>query len=520
MKSDFLIAITQLSAEKNLPKEVVFGAVEAALVSAFKKEVGAANQNIAVKIHPTTGEIKVYLQKTVAETVSDPNKEMTLAEAQKVKRGAQLGEVVEVETTSFQRAGRIAAQTAKQVVLQRLREAEREFVYEEYADKKEDIVSGIVQRIEPKQIIIDLGKAEAVLPASEQVRSEHYRVGQRIKVFLMEVSRTNKGPQLIVSRTHRNLLRRLFELEVPEIFNGVVELKSIAREAGFRSKVAVAARQEGIDPVGSCVGMRGIRIQNIVNELNGEKIDVVQWHADPAVFIANALSPAQVLSVEVNEEDKSARVVVPDRQLSLAIGREGQNVRLAAKLSGWHIDIKSATEAEAEMAAREAERAALEAERNAALEEAEAALKEAPPAEASVEAAPSAEAPQPVVEAPPQEMPAPAPAAAEPEAIEEVQLPVAEPALAEIAAPAEAEVAAPPEPAVTPVPEPTPVMRKPKIRFAEELLVSREGRATGKARKGKRGEVRKEEDVSATGKPRKARRQRGPIIEEEEIEEY
>jgi len=247
-------------------------------------------------------------------------------------------------------AGRIAAQTAKQVVLQRLREAERELIFEEFSDRESEIVTGIVQRIEPGQIILDLGRTEGILPTTEQVRTEHYRVGQRLKAYIMEVHRTGRGPQVLVSRTHRNLLRRLLELEVPEIHSGTVELKSIAREAGHRSKIAVAARQEGIDPIGSCVGLRGIRIQNIVNELNGEKIDIVEWHPDPATFIANALSPAPVVSVAVNSEERVATVVVPDRQLSLAIGREGQNARLAAKLTGWRIDIKSASAAEAEEA--------------------------------------------------------------------------------------------------------------------------------------------------------------------------
>jgi N utilization substance protein A len=236
--------------------------------------------------------------------------------------------------------GRIAAQTAKQVVLQRLREAEREMVFEEFSNREGDIVTGVIQRLEPKHAVVDLGKTEAILPAAEQVRSEHLRGGQRMKFYLLEVHRSIKGPQLILSRTHKNLLKRLFELEVPEIHRGTVEIKSIAREAGYRSKVAVSARQEGVDPVGSCVGLRGIRIQNIVNELNGERIDVIQWDPEASKFVANALSPAQVLTVRISEDDNTASVIVPDRQLSLAIGKEGQNARLAAKLTGWRIDIK------------------------------------------------------------------------------------------------------------------------------------------------------------------------------------
>jgi len=249
-------------------------------------------------------------------------------------------------------AGRIAAQTAKQVILQRLHEAEHSAILEEYIAKEGDIVTGLVQRIEPGQIIIDLGRTEAVLPAAEQTRNERYRVGQRLKVCILQVIRTNKGPRVMVSRSHPDLLRRLFELEVPEVYSGTVELKSIAREAGYRSKVAVAARQEGIDPVGCCVGLRGIRIQNIVSELNGEKIDVITWDADVPVFITNALSPAQILNVDLAEEEGIATVVVPDRQLSLAIGKEGQNARLAAKLTGWRIDIKSASASEAEKIAK------------------------------------------------------------------------------------------------------------------------------------------------------------------------
>ncbi len=350
MKSDFLLAITQLSAEKNLPKEVVIGAVEAALVSAYRKDNFAANQNISVKIDPATGTVQVWAEKAVVEVPSDRRREISLDEACQVKPDAQIGDTIEVETTPRD-AGRIAAQTAKQVILQRLHEAEHTAIFEEFADKEGDIVTGLVRRIEPKQIFIDLGRTEAILPAVEQVPNERYRTGQRLKVYLLEVARTNKGPRVVVSRSHPNMLRRLFELEVPEVFNGTVELKSVAREAGYRSKVAVAAHQDGVDPVGCCVGLRGIRIQNIVSELSGEKIDVVMWSPDAPVFITNALSPAQVLGVELDGEQEAATVVVPDKQLSLAIGREGQNVRLAAKLTGWRIDIKSASEAEAERVA-------------------------------------------------------------------------------------------------------------------------------------------------------------------------
>jgi transcription termination/antitermination protein NusA len=347
MKSDFLLAITQLSAEKNLPRDVVLTAVEAALVSAYKKEAFSLTQNISVKIDPNTGKVEVWVEKTVVEKGADPKIEITIRDAKKLKADIKIGETIMVESTP-DNAGRIAAQTAKQVILQRLHEAEHSAIFEEFADKEGEVVSGIVQRFEAGQAFIDLGRTEAVLPAAEQVRSERYRVGQRLKVVLLQVARTGKGPKVIVSRSHPELLRRLFELEVPEVYNGTVEIKSIAREAGFRSKIAVAAKQEGIDPVGCCVGLRGIRIQNIVSELNGEKIDVVSWSPEPAAFIANALSPAHIIGVQLNNTDQVATVIVPDKQLSLAIGKEGQNARLAAKLTGWRIDIKSSTTADLE----------------------------------------------------------------------------------------------------------------------------------------------------------------------------
>ncbi|MDO9334679.1 MAG: transcription termination factor NusA [Dehalococcoidales bacterium] len=347
MKSEFLLAITQLSAEKKLPKEVVITAVESALVSAYRKDSFAPNQNIAVKINRTTGRVEVWAEKTVVERVDDSRKELSLAEAKRLKSDAQLGDAIMVESTP-QNAGRIAAQTAKQVILQRLHEAEHSAIFEEYAGKAGDIVSGVVQRIEPRQVLIDLGRAQAVLPSNEQMSNERYRIGQRLKVFMVEVAKTVKGPKVIVSRSHPELVKRLFELEVPEVSNGTVEIKSVAREAGYRSKVAVTARQAGIDPVGCCVGLRGIRIQNIVSELSGEKIDVVQWNADAATFVASALSPAQIVAVELKKAEGVATVIVPDRQLSLAIGKEGQNARLAAKLTGWKIDIKMASAWEAE----------------------------------------------------------------------------------------------------------------------------------------------------------------------------
>ena len=344
-----MIAITQLAAEKNLPQEVVLEAMEAALVSAYKKDV-AMSGDLGVRIDRETGDHHVYQQHTVVQEVEEEASEITIQDARKRKPDAQIGDVLRDEIHPGA-AGRIAAQTAKQVVLQKLREAEREMVYEEFSSRASDIVSGVIQRLEPKHAVVDLGKTEGIFPITEQVRNEHYRNGQRLKFFLLEVHRSMRGPQLILSRTHKNLLKRLFELEVPEIYRGIVEIKSIAREAGYRSKVAVWARQEGVDAVGSCVGLRGIRIQNIVNELNGERIDVIQWDENPSRFVANALSPAQVLNVRMDEEENTASVIVPDRQLSLAIGKEGQNARLAAKLTGWRIDIKPESAMSPELAA-------------------------------------------------------------------------------------------------------------------------------------------------------------------------
>ena len=341
MKNEFLLALGQLAAEKNLPKEVVFEAVEAALTSAYRRE-GENAPNIYVKIDSISGDIQAYRQMSVVEEVEQPNVEISVTEARKYKRDVQEGDVLDFEEKVPDNAGRIAAQTAKQVVLQRLREAERDAVYEEYAGKEGEILVGTVQRVEARQVIIELGKGtEAMLPFSEQVRNEHLRPGQRAKILVLEVMKAAKGPQVIVSRAHRNLLRRLFEMEVPEISAGTVEIKSIAREGGHRSKVAVHARNQSVDPIGACVGMRGSRIQNIVNELSGERIDVIKWDPDPANFVSNALSPAEVLEVKIDEDEHRATVVVPDRMLSLAIGKEGQNARLAAKLTGWRIDIHS-----------------------------------------------------------------------------------------------------------------------------------------------------------------------------------
>jgi N utilization substance protein A len=360
MKTELKAAITQLSAERNLPKEVVLSALESALASAYKRGTSALEQDILVKVDPDNGEINFYVQKVVAGSVANPDHEISIDEARKMRATAQIGDVINIECTP-KNIGRIAVQAAKQVVLQRLREAEHRIAYEEFTDKEGKVVTGIIQFTEPKRIYVRLNRIEAILPSSEQVHNEHYYRGQRLRFYLLEMVQGGKEPQTIVSRSHPNLIRHLFELEIPEVHNGVVELRAIAREAGHRSKVAVATTQENVDPVGCCLGPRGIRLQSIINELNGEKIDVIQWHPDPAVFISNALSPAQVASIKIDEERNAATVVVPDKQLSLAIGKEGQNARLAAKLTGWRIDIKSVSAIEAEKTIEQEQKATVEA---------------------------------------------------------------------------------------------------------------------------------------------------------------
>jgi N utilization substance protein A len=352
MRTELRTAITQLSAERNLPKEVVLAALESALASAYKKSMSALEQDVVVKVDADIGEINFYIQKVVVESVTNPNHEISLKEARKLRVTAQLGDAINIECTP-DNIGRIAVQAAKQVVLQRLREAEHRIVYEEFTDREGNVVTGIIQFIEPKRIYIRLNRIEAVLPVNEQVHNEHYYRGQRLKFYILEMIQRDKEPQIIVSRSHPNLIRGLFELEIPEIHNGIVQLKFIAREAGHRTKVAVATTQENVDPVGCCLGPRGIRLQSIINELNGEKIDVIQWHADPGIFISNALSPAQVASIKIDEGKNISTVIVPDKQLSLAIGKEGQNARLAAKLTGWRIDIKSVSAIESEKAVLE-----------------------------------------------------------------------------------------------------------------------------------------------------------------------
>jgi transcription termination/antitermination protein NusA len=343
LKSDLLIAVTQLAAERNLPQPIVVKAVEAALASAYKRDPAAQGQDVIVELDPGDGEAVVRTVRHVVEEVEDPLMELTADDAQELQEGAMVGDIIETGQLEYD-PGRIAAQTAKQVLMQRLREAERDIVFEEFIDKEGEVLTATIQRVESRWVTVDLGKAEAVMPPAEQSPFERYRPGQQLKFFVVQVGRTIRGPEIVVSRTHPDLLRRLFEVEVPEIFSGVIEIKAIAREPGARSKVAVHSNQEGVDAVGACVGLRGIRIQNVVNELLGEKIDVIEWDEDPVKFISNSLSPAVADRVDLNEEEESATVLVPDRQLSLAIGREGQNARLAAKLTNWRIDIQGTTQ--------------------------------------------------------------------------------------------------------------------------------------------------------------------------------
>ena len=349
MNADFISAIQELGKEKGIDPELLFQAVDDALVAAYKKNTGT-NQNVRVEMNKETGEIHVYAQRTVVDGEADGINEMTLEDAQAINPQYLAGDIVEVEVTP-KNFGRIAAQNAKQFVVQRIREAERGQVYERFQSRANDIVTGIIERMENQNVYIDLGKVEAVLTPNEQIPGEIYQYHERMKTYIVEVKRTNKGPQIMVSRTHPGLLKRLFELEVPEIHDGVVEIKSVARE---RSKISVYTADSNVDPVGACVGHKGMRVQTIVNELRGEKIDIVKYSEDPAQYVANALSPAKVVKTTVNEADKICRVVVPDYQLSLAIGKEGQNARLAAKLTGWKIDIKSETQAAEEAAAEPA----------------------------------------------------------------------------------------------------------------------------------------------------------------------
>jgi len=339
MSAELILALGQLEKEKGINKDVLLEAIEAALISAYKRNFGSS-QNVKVLMDRETGDIRVFAVKKVVEKVENAMLEINIEEAKKVNKIVDFDDVVDIEVTP-RTFGRIAAMTAKQVVMQRIKEAERGIIFDEFTNKESDIVTGIVQRVERKNVVVDLGRTEAVIPPTEQTPNEEYNFNERIKAYVIEVKKTTKGPQVILSRTHPGLIKRLFELEVPEIHDGTVEIKSISREAGSRTKIAVFSKVDNVDPVGACVGQKGARVQAVVDELRGEKIDIIKWSSDHADYISSSLSPAKVIRVDINEGEKSARVIVPDFQLSLAIGKEGQNARLAARLTGWKIDIKS-----------------------------------------------------------------------------------------------------------------------------------------------------------------------------------
>ena len=333
-------AMDELEKERGIKKDYLIESLEGALVSAYKKNFDSVD-NVKVTINQETGDIHIYSVREVVEKSEDPLLEIGIDEARQINPEAQIGETVDLEIVPKD-FGRIAAQTAKQVVVQKIREAERDIIYNEYHDKTGEIVTGIIQKVDDGLVVLDLGKLEGIMTAKEQVPTEHYKVNDKIRGYVVSVKKEIKGnPQVIVSRSHPDFVRKLFEFEIPEIYEGLIEIKSVSRDAGSRSKVAVYSKNENIDPVGSCVGQKGVRIQNIINELHGEKIDVIEWNEDPSIYIAAALLPAQVMAVDAKEEEKFAQVIVPDDQLSLAIGKSGQNARLAAKLTNWKIDIKS-----------------------------------------------------------------------------------------------------------------------------------------------------------------------------------
>ena len=340
---ELILALEELEKEKGIKKEYLLEAIETALVTAYKRNFDSL-ENVRVEMDHQTGATHVYALKEVMEKANDEDTEISLKEAQKINPDLKEGDTVETEIVPRD-FGRIAAQTAKQVIIQKLREVEREIVYNEFNERKGEIVSGLIQKADHNIVVMDLGKLEGVMPLKEQIPTEHYKVNDKIKGYVLDVEKGAKGaPQVIVSRSHPDFVRKLLEFEIPEIYEGVIEIKSVSRDPGYRSKVAVYSPDQNIDPVGSCVGQKGVRIQNVINELNGEKIDVIEWNEDPSIYIASALLPAKILAVDIKEEEKFAQVVVPDDQLSLAIGKSGQNARLAARLTNWKIDIKSETQ--------------------------------------------------------------------------------------------------------------------------------------------------------------------------------
>ena len=521
--NDFVIAIAQLSAEKNLDADTVFGAVEAAMASALKKDE-LQYAELEVKIDRRNGNIDLWRLYTVVDDdeIEDDEIQMSPERARAQGHGdVAVGDIVKEPVAESPTTGRIAAQTAKQVVLQRLREAEREAVYGEFTGKEGELVTGTVLRVEQghRQVIIDLGRAEAVLPGSEQVRPEHYRVGQRIRVYVKEVYRASRGPQVVVSRSNPELLRRLFELEVPEVARGVIEVMAIARDPGYRAKVAVISRQHGVDPIGACVGMRGSRIQNIVNELNGERIDIIRWDPNELAFVANALSPAEVVSVRIDQATNTAHLAVPDRQLSLAIGKEGQNARLAAKLTGRRIEVQAESvliQGGQDMyPPPEPSMEAMPLAATPGMPALPAMVVAAPPDSTSPSAAAYARPGLPGTQAPP----APRPRE------EERQLTPEQEVLAEIVATEEAtEAAAPAAPAVE-TPRPSTPTAPGGLRFAEEIRINRDIEdergarepARRRGRRGRGGPVGPER-APTTARPGASRNRRFEVSDDE-IEE-
>ncbi len=552
-KSELLLAVNQIAADRSLPREVVLEVLKGALATVFRRMTDVGNaQAVDVDIDLETGQIRVFLQKTVVETVGDPRHEISLEEARRIRPDVRVGETVRVDVTPANFAQRIAAQNVRQIVLQRIREAERDYLYRYFSEQEGEIVHGVVQAVTPQgaTVLLAQGRAEAILPRNQMVPGERLQPHQRIRAYLAEVRQTPRGPQLILSRTHKNLIRRLLETEVPEIYNGLVEIKAIAREPGQRTKVAVAATQPNIDAVGACIGQRGMRIQNLVHELGGEKIDVIEWHPDPAVFIAKALSPARVLTVHLFEEKRSertAQVVVPDDQLSLAIGREGLNARLAARLTGWRIDIHSLTEAleqwlprveDPELQERMGEAARLIPAMREALARHKAqpglpwSAEELRDARAFLEAAYQAfvarreaerarrkaqkarlEAPE-AVEAVEAAEPEAVPAEVEP-APAEMEAPALEPALAasEAASEAAVETAAPAAPEEIPVPEPALEAVEPALAMPEPVAVEPEPVAVEEDEEDEEEELRRRKKA---GKGKERRRVRYEIDYEDE----
>lgn len=340
MSKDIIRALGELEKEKGISSDIVIEAIKAALESGYKKNFGKAN-NFSIEIDEVSGDFKLYADKTVVEVVEDSQQEISLAEARQIRLGYELGDIIKIEIQPKKDFGRIAAQTARQVILQKIREAERNSIFNEYEGRESDLIDGVVQRVTKGSIYLDMGKIEGVITQSEQIPGEEFEQGDRLKAVILEVKNSSKGASVLLSRTHPNLIKRLFELEVPEIHDGVLEIYSISREAGSRTKIAIHSHDPNVDPVGSCVGNKGMRVKSIIDEINGEKIDIVIYNKDPEIFIANSLGPAKITSVSANEQEKTATTVVPDNQLSLAIGKEGQNARLAAKLTGWRIDIIS-----------------------------------------------------------------------------------------------------------------------------------------------------------------------------------